>query len=298
MRAFDGTPPPGSRARFEPGEDGFTLVLPPLGFRGHWHGWASAVALLALGVGFSFGGWLLLGGARGPFHLIGSGLALVMGLVIARALFLLQTAHALDASLGRVTLVVAGRRLYAYRRGLRTREWVWDEGEITALDEGLGGLWVLGPDRPEKLFAERDADELRWVAGLLRHALAVPDIPPPRPGEVVVYCTIDDERYAWRGFLRARPGHLDIRHVFSSDTRLPFHTGPRPRRAALSALPSLEPEDVRWLDDGRGLQIDFTSCEEDYTVRIECDDPEALRAAVARFWEAHDPEPAPEGLSA
>lgn len=297
MSAPEG-PPPGSRARLEPDGDGFTLLLPPVGFQGQRRSWALCLAVLVLVTAFSVAGWAMLGGARNLGERVCSVLFLVMGLVLGRMLVVLVTAHTLDASLGRVTLVVAGRRLYAHRRGLRAREWVWDEGEITALDEELGGLWVAGPGRPQKLFAERDVAELRWVARLLRQALGVSDTPPPRPGEIPVRCTVGPERHVWRGFLRARPGRLAVRHVFSPDIRLPFRTGRPVRRTHLNEPSPLEPDNVRWPADGHCLEIVFTMVEEDYTIQIESDDPGALRAAVAHFWEVHEPERAPDGLPA
>jgi hypothetical protein len=279
-------PPPASQAVCEPEPDGFTLRLPPRGFRGLWQGWIVCLALLVFVTLVSLLGGYALAHARTWPDRVGLSALLIFTGVALRPLALAVAKTLLDESLGNATLVVIGSQLYVHRQGfLFGREWAWQREQIVALDEEGGGLVVLGEEGPEVFFRGRDREELRWVAVLLRKVLQVPADPRPEPGDLVVSCTMAERGDVLRGFLQAEAGALRLRLPFcGEEPLLQFHPhGIHVRPAAFA----LRPRQVNWYEREDGSTCLVIDLEEHFgdNLAIWCEDTAALRGAVELFWQ-------------
>jgi hypothetical protein len=279
-------PPAASQAVCEPQPDGFTLRLPPRGFRGLWQGWVVCLGLLLFITLVTLLGGYALAHARTWPDRVGLSALLIFTGVALRPLALAVVKTLLDESLGRATVVVIGPQLYVHRQGfLFGREWAWEREQIVALDEEGGGLVVLSADGPDVFFRGRDREELRWVAALLRTALQVPADPPSEPGDLVVSCTMAERGEVLRGFLQADAGRLQLRLPFcGEEPLLQFHPHGIHGRAAAFAL---KPRQLNWYESPDGATCLLINLEEHFgdCLAIWCEDAAALRGAVELFWQ-------------
>jgi hypothetical protein len=290
--------PSDSRAVLEWEEGGFTLVLPPVGFRAQAGNWGCCLLFSAALTFLSLVGGIRAFDCPNLFERLLWAIFLLPVLLFLRSALFLGIKERLKVSLERVTLVVSASALYVHWRGFfRTRERVWDRAELGALDEDAGAIYLLVEGKSETLLAERSIAELRWIAGLLRQTLNVPSEPANVQG-IRVRCTPVREDFSWRGALDAKPGILEIRSLLRPGEDLRFvaakHTFLERFRHPWTAF--LTPKNITWLPgeaDKPCLQIEF-ELSESCCLRIDSADPDALRAALARFWEpAPDPADIP-----
>jgi hypothetical protein len=177
----------------------------------------------------------------------------------------------------------------SYRGFLLFRGWRWPRSSIS----GIGawkGLWVVALGKPYRLLTERNADELLWVAAVLRKALRVPEGRPETRDEIPV--TFEDSIFKdpMPGFLRSRPGELRVRHVFALFPVYRFRAAKgryvfwlQKVRSGKSSL--VWPVDLTCrIEEGDGSALQITPSGSSFRLTAWCDEAEALPKAVARFW--------------
>ncbi len=284
MNASALEPPSASQARYESQADGFTLHLPPRGFRAVWQSWLICVAVIAFVTLLTIFCWASLQQAVGWDQRLGLLTLFLICFFALRPGALLLTRSVLEQSLGHATVVVIGRQMYLHRRSaLFCKESTWEATQIDALDEEYGSLKMLTNLGLVELFRERDPAEMRWLAQLLRHALDVPAEPEPKPGDVPIRMGISSVRLPLRGVLRSRYGKLELRTYFSGGPPLRFRLPIDPRRSR--GLP-LKREQIAWLPhkaDQPALLIRLQH-EIDEDLLIWCEDRDQLQEAIERFW--------------
>lgn len=279
------------------------IRLAPVGFRDLRLSLLFAVLFTVLATVFSgLGMWLLWHGpawdarAFAVFYL-----SIVLSLTAAGILGLTGIMH----MAGNEPEVMITSDKLTIREGSRwrrkTRE--WSRESVTAFDNDMGGLWVLGRNRRRPVLPERTQPELRWLAQTLAAQWQVPDRELPEPGDVEARALVTDENgkpmklngvrrdssTVERAHVRLRDRQLMIRFEFNRQFPLrfmPYRTRGRWRNLIDGSLP-IDADDVTWTEaDGQPcFRISpRVPGGEGCDVTVWPDDVEKLRTMLDRFF--------------
>ena len=182
-------PPPNTRVTLERHDDGVTITVPRLGLRGKNGEMFAGGLFLAVVGGLVIGVCIhaLINPNGDPVF------GQIMGLIVAGAFFaggVVLLAVAYQGARERVVLAVVGDKLLTLESGpFHTQRLEFaraDVLDIACVGHDHHELRIVAPDGSTfGLLERRNADELKWIATVLRQALGIPGEPPefrPKPG--------------------------------------------------------------------------------------------------------------------
>jgi hypothetical protein len=219
-----------------------------------------------------------------------TGFLVMLGIVLLACIYVI---YLLQKALRKPVITATKEELrlsyggFTFARGSR-----WPRSTIARIG-AWQGLWVVARGKRNRLLAERNDEELLWVAAVLRQYLRVPKWMQEAVDEIPV--TMEDSIFnaPTPGFLRSRPGELRVRHAFAAFPWYRFRAAKGSYVSLVQIVRSggisrLSPVDLTCRIESDGSALRITPSGSSFQLTARCKEPEALPKAVARFWAASE----------